>query len=279
MLGLVVGASPSAAAGAYRGPLTDAHSHLPSAGAVEALVAAMDRHQVARVVLLGVGGVQRDDPVWIAAAARKYPDRIIPGLPLPDPVAPGAGAWLEAALRRSAAPVVGEVHLRQVSRGIQRSPMSPGFLAVLEVAGRHGVPVVVHYELDDEATGPLEQALAARRATTVILAHAGATTAGRIGVLLGRHPNLRVDLSGMHFLRTPRLATERGPLDPAWKAAISALPDRFLMGLDVWAPRLFEPAMLDRLMVWTRRVLGELPPEAAERVAHGNATAVFGGRR
>jgi hypothetical protein len=34
--------------------------------------------------------------------------------------------------------------------------------------------------------------------------------------------------------------------------------------------------MLDRLMRWTRRVLGELPPEVAERVAHGNAVILFG---
>jgi predicted TIM-barrel fold metal-dependent hydrolase len=43
----------------------------------------------------------------------------------------------------------------------------------------------------------------------------------------------------------------------------------------VWSPRLFEPAMLDRLMKWTRRVLGELSPEAAERVAWKNAAALY----
>ena len=47
------------------------------------------------------------------------------------------------------------------------------------------------------------------------------------------------------------------------------------MGLDVWAPAQFEPAMLDRLMRWTRRVLGELPPEAAERVAWKNAATLY----
>jgi predicted TIM-barrel fold metal-dependent hydrolase len=79
----------------------------------------------------------------------------------------------------------------------------------------------------------------------------------------------------MHFQRMPALATEKGPLDPAWKALIDKRPDRFVIGIDVWAARLFEPAMLDRLMTWTRRILGELSPEAAERVAHRNAAAVF----
>jgi predicted TIM-barrel fold metal-dependent hydrolase len=84
-----------------------------------------------------------------------------------------------------------------------------------------------------------------------------------------------VDLSGMHFQRTPSLATEQGPLDARWKTLIEKMPDRFLIGIDVWAPRLFEPAMLDRLMKWTRRVLGQLSPTAAERVAWKNAAALY----
>ena len=85
-----------------------------------------------------------------------------------------------------------------------------------------------------------------------------------------------VDLSGMHFQRKPSLASETGPVDPTWKALIEKMPDRFLFGIDVWAPRLFEPAMLDRLMTWTRRVLGELKPDVAERVAYGNAATLLG---
>jgi hypothetical protein len=33
--------------------------------------------------------------------------------------------------------------------------------------------------------------------------------------------------------------------------------------------------MLDRLFVWTRRILGELRPDVAARVAHQNATALY----
>ena len=93
--------------------------------------------------------------------------------------------------------------------------------------------------------------------------------------LLARNGNLMVDLSGMHFQRKPALASEHGPLDSAWKALIEKMPDRFLMGVDVWAPRLFEPPVLDRLFVWTRRILGELRPDVAERVAYRNAAALF----
>ncbi len=236
----------SAGAAEYKGPLIDAHSHLPNARAIDAYVEAMKRHNVVKVVLLGVGGVQKDDPAWIAAAARKYPDRVVAALPLPDPTDDGAAARLDAALTKSPARAIGEVHLRQMGRrNIDRDPGDPAFGRILEVAAARGVPVVVHYELTDAAAAALDRALAAHRKATLVLAHAG------------------------------ELATETGPLDPAWKALLEKMPDRFLMGIDVWAPRLFEPAMLDRLFTWTRRILGELAPGVAERVAHRNAAALF----
>jgi predicted TIM-barrel fold metal-dependent hydrolase len=264
------------AAAEYAGPLIDAHSHLPNATAIEAYVAAMKRHNVTKVVLLGVGGVQKDDPAWITAAARKYPDRVVPGLPLPDPLSETGAAAVEAAMAKGGVRVIGEVHLRQVGRRtIGRDPRDPVFGRILDAAGRHKVSVVVHYELTDAAAAALDGALEAHRAATVVLAHAGEGPPPLVEWLLRRSPNLLVDLSGMHFQRKPALASETGPLEREWKALIEKFPDRFLMGIDVWAPRLFEPATLDRLMTWTRRVLGELRPEVAERVAYRNAAALF----
>ena len=260
----------------YTGPLIDAHAHVSSATAIDPYVAAMKRHNVTRVVLLGVGGVQKDDAAWLATASKKYPDRVVAGLPVPDPTAETAATKLEQALPRTKTPVLGEVHIRQVgSRKIDRDPNDPAFGRVLDVAAKFGAPVVIHYELTDDATAALDRALAAHRKTVVVLAHAGEGPPPRVEGLLARNSNLVVDLSGMHFQRKPALATETGPLDPAWKALIEKMPDRFLMGVDVWAPRLFEPAMLDRLFAWTRRILGELKPDVAERVAHRNAAALF----
>jgi predicted TIM-barrel fold metal-dependent hydrolase len=265
-----------AGAADYSGPLIDAHSHLPNAKAIDAYVAAMKRHNIARVVLLGVGGVQKDDAAWIAAAARKYPDLVIIGQPVPDPTTEAAVEALDTALSKSGGRALGEVHIRQLSRKIDRNPADSRFVKILQLAARHRVPVIIHAELDDRATQRLDEALRAEPRATIVLAHAGESAPPRISGLLRRHPNIMVDLSGMHFQRKPFLATETGPLDPDWKALIERMPERFLMGIDVWAPRLFEPAMLDRLMRWTRRILGELKPEVAQRVAHDNAAALFG---
>jgi predicted TIM-barrel fold metal-dependent hydrolase len=265
----------TASAADYAGPLIDAHSHVPNATAIDAYVAAMQRHDVRKVLLLGVGGVQKDDPAWIAAAVKKHRDRVLPGVPVPDPTAADAGPRLEQALTRVKAHAIGEVHLRQLSRKIDRDPTGPAFRRVLEIAAKHGLPVVVLDELDDRAAAALGEALSANRKAVIVLAHAGEAAPARLEPLLAAHPNLVVDLSGMHFQRKPALASETGPLDPAWKALIEKRGDRFVMGIDVWAPRLFEPPMLDRLMKWTRRILGELSPAVAEQIAYRNAARLF----
>jgi predicted TIM-barrel fold metal-dependent hydrolase len=274
LLALLTTAAPAAAA-EYTGPIIDAHSHVPNATAIDTYVAAMKRHNVVKVVLLGVGAVQKDDAAWIAAAVAKYPALVVPGQPVPDPTSATAATKAEGELAKSRARALGEIHVRQVSRKIDRNPSDPAFVKLLEMAGRHKVPVVVHQELDAGAVAGLEAALKAAPAATIVLAHGGAATPDVLEGLLGRHGNLMVDLSGMHFQRTPALATEKGPLDPAWKALIDKRADRFLIGIDVWAPRMFEAGMLDRLMIWTRRILGELTPEAAARVGHKNAAALY----
>jgi predicted TIM-barrel fold metal-dependent hydrolase len=266
--------APAAWAADYTGPIIDAHSHVPNDTAIDAYVEAMKRHNIAKVVLLGVGGAQKNDIAWIAVAARKYPTRVIPGLPLANPTSPSAATDLEATLGKGAR-VVGEVHIRQLSRKIDRDPSDGPFARVLEVIAKKGVPIVIHDELDDRSAAALETALGLNRKATIILAHAGSAPPSRIEALLTKNGNLLIDLSGMHFQRTPALATETGPLDGQWKTLIEKMPDRFLMGIDVWAPRLFEAKMLDRLMSWTRRILGELKPDVAERVAYRNAAKLF----
>ena len=266
-----VAPSPSLAAD-YQGPVIDAHSHVSNATVIDAYVAAMKRHNITRVVLLGVGGIQKDDVAWIEAAAKKYPGIVVPGAPVADPSDAGVTKAAEA-LERLKARALGEVHGRQVSRKIERDPTSFGKL--FELAAAKGVPVVIHEELTDPSARKLEAALAAHPRTTVVIAHGGEGPPARVDGLLARNKNLFFDLSGMHFQRKPALATETGPLDPAWKAVIEKHSDRFLIGIDVWAARLFEPAVLDKLMAWTRRILGELKPEVAERVASKNAAALF----
>jgi predicted TIM-barrel fold metal-dependent hydrolase len=272
---VVIGLLGPAAAADYTGPLIDAHGHVPNATAIDVYVAAMKRHNVRKVVLLGVGGLQPDEGGWIEGAAKKYPDLVTVGVRVPDPTHMAAAGQLDVELARTKARVMGEAHIRHVERQIERDPSAPAFMQILQLSAQRGVPIVIHDDLTPAASASLEAALAAHRQATIVLAHAGGAKPAALEGLLARNANLMIDLSGMHFQRTPALAKEKGPLDPAWKALIVKRPDRFLIGLDVWAARLFEPAALDRLLTWTRRVLGELPPEIAERVGWKNAAALY----
>jgi predicted TIM-barrel fold metal-dependent hydrolase len=276
--GLALGLLPAPTAWSgpsYAGPLIDAHSHLYGPDAIEPLFAAMERHRIERVALLGVGGVQKDDRSWIGRAAERHRDRVIPVAPVPDPLAPDAARRLEKDLADGRYRGAGEVHVHQASRKIRRAIDGPPFRALLDVCAGHRAPLIVHDELTDGLVPELERALAQNRKATIVLAHAGSADPSVLAGLLARHDNLQVDLSGTHFLRTPALATETGALGASWRSLLSERADRFLAGIDLWAPALFAPAMLDRLMSWTRRILGELPPAAAERIAHTNATRLY----
>jgi hypothetical protein len=100
----------------YAGPLIDAHSHLNAPETIEPLVAALDRHKIAKVALLGVGGVQQDDAAWIARAAERYPDRVIAVAPVSDLLAADAARRLERDLASGRFRGAGEVHVHQASR-------------------------------------------------------------------------------------------------------------------------------------------------------------------
>ena len=229
---LVASVAPALAAEPYAGPLIDAHSHLPGLQALDALIAAMDRHKIGRVALLGVGGIQKDDAAWIEAAARRHPDRVIPLAPVPDPMAADAAKKLDGALASGRFKGAGEVHIHQASRKIRRAIDAPPVLALLDVCARHGVPLVVHDELTPETTAELERALAHNRQAMIVVAHAGSGEPRALAGLLGRHPNLWLDISGMTYIRTPALATESGPLERGMEGA----PHRAL-GQDPRRPR------------------------------------------
>src|SRR5207245_8546482 len=137
-------ALPSAAAAQYTGPLIDAHSHVPNATAINAYAAAAKRHNVSKVLLLGVGGVQKNDSAWITDAQKKYPDLVIAGAPVADPA---AVEGLEREIDRLGARALGEAHVRRLSRKIHRDPSGPEVQKRLEIAATRNLPLVLHEDM------------------------------------------------------------------------------------------------------------------------------------
>jgi len=102
----------------------------------------------------------------------------------------------------------------------------------------------------------------------VIWAHTGfSTPAARIEELLARYPGLFGELSY-------RAGTGGGKLSPEWAALLRKSPTRFLLGSDTWVNARWES--YSDLMGGYRHWLGELPREAAERIAWRNGAELFG---
>lgn len=81
--------------------------------------------------------------------------------------------------------------------------------------------------------------------------------------MLAKHKNLWSDLA---------FRSEHGgggKIDPEWRKAFMAFPDRFMIGTDTFTPeRWFYVA--DHAN-WSRAWLADLPPDVAAKIGHQNA--------
>ncbi|WP_083745681.1 amidohydrolase [Variovorax sp. KK3] len=105
----------------------------------------------------------------------------------------------------------------------------------------------------------------------IIWAHTGigGPPVARVRALLERYPLLMGELS-----YRPGLTCEGGGLCPEWRALILQYPGRFMVGSDTWVNQRW--SAYDEIMGGYRRWLADLPAEVAQRIAWGNAAALFG---
>jgi hypothetical protein len=275
------------ASGPYAGPLVDAHSHLQAQGpSVETLFELYDRAGVARAILFG-------EPWSVATGAwERFPTRVIPFLAegYANALHPDSSylnpAGLEPLLSGGYVRGLGEIICRHspfqlgASGGHVSAPANdvpadhPLLVEAYRLAGRHKAVVTLHQEwfFADE----LERALRAAPDTRFIWAHAGHGAANLVQMVLDRNPNLLADLSA----RTPWigpgtvLLRPDGRFDSAWAALLRSHANRFLVGLDLFAPAHYRTPYVEQLVNYYRALLGQLEPEVAEQIAHLNADRI-----
>jgi hypothetical protein len=104
----------------------------------------------------------------------------------------------------------------------------------------------------------------------LIWAHTGIGGAPieRVQALFERYPLLMGELS-----YRPGLTCGDGTLCPEWRALILKHPGRFVIGSDTWVNQRW--SAYDEIMRGYRTWLADLPPDVAQRVAWGNAAALF----
>ncbi|MGJ7612585.1 MULTISPECIES: amidohydrolase family protein [unclassified Variovorax] len=159
---------------------------------------------------------------------------------------------------------LGEFHLYDSANA--NGPVAKKLIALAE---RQKLAVLAH--VDDEAIDLLmANAPSKGRDLRLIWAHTGIGGAPieRVQALLERYPLLMGELS-----YRPGLTCDGGTLCPAWRALILKYPGRFLVGSDTWVNQRW--SAYDEIMRGYRVWLGDLPPDVAQRIAWGNAAALF----
>lgn len=240
-------------------PIFDAHVHYSHDAwdlvPVQEAIAIMRRAGVKRALISSSGdeGQQR-----LHAAA---PDLVIPEL-RPYRSRGEIGTWvrdetlipyLEDRLRRHKYVGIGEFHLYGADADL------PVVRRMVELARKHNLFLHAHSDVD-----AVERLFRQWPQARILWAHAGFERPERVAEMLAKHRNLWADLA----FRTDHAS------DPAWRAVFLRFPDRFMVGTDTYVPERWHyiPEHAD----WSRRWLGELPREVAERIAWKNGEAVFG---
>jgi hypothetical protein len=159
---------------------------------------------------------------------------------------------------------LGEFHLYDSANA--NGPVAKKLVALAE---RQKLAVLAH--VDDEAIDLLmANAPSKGQNLRLIWAHTGIGGApiARVQALLERYPLLMGELS-----YRPGLTCEGGTLCPEWRALVLKYPGRFLVGSDTWVNQRW--SAYDEIMRGYRVWLGDLPPDVAQRIAWGNAAALF----
>jgi len=269
--------TPARSGAVYAGPLFDAHLHYNEE--------AFDTHPVADVL----GRLQRSGVR--AAVANSRPNDGSKALAAARDATRAAGVTVVPFVRLyrnradytgwHADPSIVEMVLRELAAGTAAGPYrglgefhlydsanADGATArrLMQLAEERGLVVLAH--VDDVA---IEKLLAHAPKARLIWAHTGigGVPIERVRALLQRHPTLLGELS-----YRPGLTAGGGALSPAWRALLTDMPERFLVGSDTWINARWDD--YEGLMAEARRWLADLPPAVARRIAWDNGAALFG---
>jgi hypothetical protein len=274
---LIAGA---ATAGEYAGPLFDAHLHYnaeaQSPHPLPDVLARMQRNGIKAIVAnsrpndgtlaLASSPLTRQAGVTVVPFVRLYRNRA------------DYDNWFrdesiyqmvltELARGTAAGPFrgLGEFHLYDSANA--NGPVAKKLMALAE---EKGLAVLAH--VDDAAIDLLMANTPSKgQKARLVWAHTGigGPPVARVDQLFAKYPLLMGELS-----YRPGLTCENGRLCPEWRDLLLKYPARFMIGSDTWVNERW--VQYDDLMKGYRTWLGDLPPDAARKIAWENGAALFG---
>ncbi|MGE3064636.1 MAG: amidohydrolase family protein [Hyphomicrobiaceae bacterium] len=198
------------------------------------------------------------DGLWVVPFIRPYRVRADIGTWFNDP---SIFALVQAEAKRGFYRGIGEFHLHGDAAA------SPWVARTVDFAVANDL--FLHAHADDTAVEILFRHNPKAR---IIWAHTGfSLPAARVEEMLAKYPALWGELS-----YRSGIVDGGGRLTPEWRALLERRADRFLLGSDTWINERW--ASYDETMRGYRAWLAQLPPEAARRIANGNARALFAQR-
>ncbi|RYF40213.1 MAG: amidohydrolase [Comamonadaceae bacterium] len=160
---------------------------------------------------------------------------------------------------------IGEFHLYDSANA--NGPVAKKLMVLAE---EKNLAVLAH--VDDTAIDLLMASTPSQgQKTRLIWAHTGigGPPAARVDALFAKYPLLMGELS-----YRPGLTCAQGKLCPEWRALLLKYPGRFLIGSDTWVNQRWDA--YDDLMKGYRTWLGDLPADAARKIAWDNGAGLFG---
>jgi len=166
-------------------------------------------------------------------------------------------------------------------------PSRPGTAALLRAIAPLNIPLMTHWEpYAPERDFPRFHALYAAWPDQIfLLPHMGFASPEQMDEFLSRHPNLYALMSKKErrmsdfadptkFEATGSAMLDGDILRPEWRALLLRYQDRILFATDPHMKKLWR--MYGATVNRQRIVLGQLPREAAEKIAYRNAARVYG---
>jgi hypothetical protein len=243
-------------------PIFDAHLHyshdawemLPPADAA----AILRKAGIKRALISSSGddGQQKMKalaPDIVVTELRPYRSRGEIGTWARDASVPG---YLEERLSKFRYTGIGEFHLYGADADL------PVPRRMVELAKQHGLFLHAHSDAD-----AVERLFRQWPQAKILWAHAGFARPEQVTAMLAKYPNLWCDLA----FRTDHASG--GKVDPDWRQAFLAYPDRFLVGTDSFTPERWH--YVAEHARWSREWLADLPKDVAERIAWKNGEALF----
>jgi hypothetical protein len=264
----------------YSGPLFDAHLHYndeaQSPHPLPDVLARMQRNGVKAIVAnsrpndgtkaLASSALTREGGVTVVPFVRLYRNRADYDNWFRDE---SIYEMVQAELARGTAAGafrgIGEFHLYDSTNA--NGPVAKKLMVLAE---EKSLAVLAH--VDDVAIDLLMANTPSKgQKVRLIWAHTGigGAPAARVDQLFAKYPLLMGELS-----YRPGLTCDGGKLCPEWRELLLKYPTRFMIGSDTWVNQRWQ--YYDELMKGYRAWLGELPADAARKIAWDNGAGLFG---